>query len=127
MERPKRVLIVEDERPVQQLLSKLLRRMNLEYDLAGNGEEAMKKLDSSPGLYRIMIVDLLLPKLTGWDLLDYVRQNPLFEQMKTIILTGANTSEQETEKLSGSCDAVVQKGEFTIESFEQTLRGLMAD
>jgi CheY-like chemotaxis protein len=61
------VLVVEDDEELRQTLAELLRAEGYKVDTAGNGRQALERL---PELGRpVILLDLLMPEMTGWDLL----------------------------------------------------------
>lgn len=84
----KNILIVDDEPDVLEVLkSNLERQKDLSVDVARDGEEALKKLEKlTPDL---IILDLVMPKMTGQDLLKLIRSNLKTSDTPIIISTVA--------------------------------------
>ena len=80
-----RVLIVEDEPNIVESLSFLLRRGGFDVVAAADGEAALADLRSQPA--RLMILDLMLPKANGFEVLKAVRSDPALAGMRVLILT----------------------------------------
>ena len=80
-----RVLIVEDEPNIVESLSFLLRRAGFDVAATGDGESALADLRSQPA--RLMILDLMLPKANGFEVLKAVRSDPVLAGMRVLILT----------------------------------------
>ena len=68
----KRVLICEDDGSIRLLLSKLLTRHGLLADSVGTGAEAVERLRREP--YDLILLDLLIPEMSGYDVLDLLRR-----------------------------------------------------
>jgi DNA-binding response OmpR family regulator len=66
-----RVLVVDDEPPIRALVAKILERAGLAVDIAADGEEAISKLRT--GVYDAVVVDLMMPKIDGEGVIDFVR------------------------------------------------------
>lgn len=63
---PKKILVVDDEKPISDIIKFNLTKEGFDVDTAYDGEEAVKKVDEyDPDL---MILDLMLPKKMGWKL-----------------------------------------------------------
>jgi len=83
-ERPRRILVVEDEEEVQVLVARLLSSVGHEVDTASDGEEALRKLETHrPDL---IVLDLIMPGVDGWEVLRRVRA--LTQAPPVVILTG---------------------------------------
>jgi DNA-binding response OmpR family regulator len=80
-----RVLIAEDEPNIVESLTFLLRRAG--YDVASvlDGEEALVQLRTRPP--DLMILDLMLPRRNGFEVLKAVKANPALRSLPVLILT----------------------------------------
>ena len=76
-----RLLLVEDERKLSQVLAKGLKKLSYAVDQAFDGEEALE-LFSVYG-YDLVVLDLNLPKIDGWEVLRQIRQQD--RQVKVLI------------------------------------------
>jgi DNA-binding NtrC family response regulator len=82
-----RILVVDDELTVCKSIRKVLIREDCEVDMALSGEEALRKEADEP--YDVMIVDLMMPGLSGLDLLKMLKAgNP---KARIIMVTGYPT------------------------------------
>jgi two-component system, OmpR family, response regulator len=68
-----KLLLVEDEPRLQHSLAKALREEHYAVDLAGNGEEGLFKAESVD--YNVVILDVMLPILDGWEVLERLRRH----------------------------------------------------
>jgi CheY-like chemotaxis protein len=82
---PKRILIVDDEAPVRQLLVDFLGPLGYETAEACNGLDALQKLKTlDPGL---VIIDLVMPEQEGIETIHEIRMN--YKNLKIIAVSGA--------------------------------------
>jgi len=86
-----RVLVVEDDPDGQQVVSRILRHHNIIVDIAPNADEALKLL--SEQTYSLAILDLNLPMITGWELLETIRNTPLTESLPCVAVTAFHSPE----------------------------------
>lgn len=82
------VLVVDDDPSVQRMLSLLLEREGCDIDLAGDGEEALKKLKKNR--YTTVLLDLLMPKVNGFEVLQDLRALQPDVLPDVAVLTGAS-------------------------------------
>ncbi|MEG1537927.1 MAG: response regulator, partial [Clostridiales bacterium] len=76
-----RILVVDDEKPIVDLVMLHLKLSGYACDYATDGEEAIKKIDAYP--YDLILLDIMLPKISGFELMDYIR----FLKIPVIFLT----------------------------------------
>jgi two-component system response regulator VicR len=89
----KKILVVDDERPIANILKYNLEKEGYIVDTAYDGEEALKKaIDMEPDL---ILLDVMLPKKSGFDILRELR---LQFTMPVLMLTAR---EEETDKITG--------------------------
>jgi len=91
------VLIVEDDKSIRKILQDLLIMEKHNVVLAESGETALKLLQSKR--FDVMITDLGLPGITGWDLSRAARRH----QPDIYIITISSWRGQETEKKTAEC------------------------
>ena len=85
MNRP--VLVVEDEAGVRKALKRLLGDAGFRTIEAANGREAIQRLsDETPAA---IIIDLLMPVMSGAELLKGLRRNAFYRRIPTVVMTGA--------------------------------------
>ena len=82
----KTVLVVEDEVGVRRMLTRMLGARGFRTIEAGNGREAIEHLArETPSA---IVIDLLMPIMSGVELLKALRRNAYFRAIPTIVLTG---------------------------------------
>ncbi|PWV49632.1 response regulator [Chitinophaga sp. S165] len=108
---PINILLVEDDKLDVIDIKRSLDKLNIFYKLtnAKNGEEAISLLDeqisSSNGtLPDVMLIDINMPKVNGFEVLEYMRGHEELKQIKRFILTtsGDRTDKSAAEKLGVS-------------------------
>jgi DNA-binding response OmpR family regulator len=87
-----RALIVDDDPGVRRLLRMIAERDGHEADLAGDGDDAWRRLTTMP-LPQLLILDRMLPDIDGADFLARVRTHAPTADLPVLVLTAdANTS-----------------------------------
>lgn len=66
-----KILIVEDEISISKLMEMSLKRSGYQCDCAYDGEEALEKI--SRNIYDLILLDVMLPKIDGFELMEYIR------------------------------------------------------
>jgi signal transduction histidine kinase len=103
----KRVLVVDNDRFYVEFLSDLLQQAGYEVAKAYDGMEAMDALDREPP--DLVILDIVMPKIDGDRLCQYIRATPRFRQIPVIILSGTLVEDKD-KVLAIGADAYVAKG-----------------
>jgi CheY-like chemotaxis protein len=87
VERPGCVLIVDDEEGIREVLGELVEMAGCSAVLASNGVEALKILDDIRPC--LIILDLLMPVMTGNELLEEMKKQPALAALAVVISTSA--------------------------------------
>jgi DNA-binding response OmpR family regulator len=107
-EKNPRVLVIDDDPSLQKLVSVLLTRAGLEPISAGSAAEAVQALRAGP-LPDIIILDLMLPDVSGIDLLKQMRAKQVFDNLPVLILSALADPDQIREGLSSGADRYLTK------------------
>ena len=102
-----RVLVVEDSAVIQRLISVCLRPSGVEVETRSDGPTGLQAaLENPPDL---LILDVGLPKMDGWHVLDRIRSDIRTRNLKVLVLT-AHAQEETRERANrGGADAFVTK------------------
>lgn len=82
----RRVLAVDDDPPMLVLYQRMVTRIGVEGDLAESGRQAVEALKKRR--YDVVLLDLNLPRLNGWEVLDFLRTRPDARPRHLFIITG---------------------------------------
>ncbi len=91
-----KILIIEDEKDIVELLFYNLRKESFEVDFAYNGEEGLTKIRNNS--YDLVILDLMLPGIGGFELCKILREDPKTSHTPIIMLTARTL---ESDKILG--------------------------
>ena len=81
----KKILIVDDEEDITELVKKLLKSEGFDVVTANSGKEALALLESTtPDL---IFLDLFMPEMSGWDVLREIRKREELKEVPVIMLT----------------------------------------
>jgi DNA-binding response OmpR family regulator len=117
-----RILIVDDEPNIVVPLEFLMKREGYEVTVAGDGQAALDAL--AAGAPDLVILDVMLPKLSGFEVCRRIRADPRWSGLKVLMLT-AKGRDQEVEKGLGlGADAYVTKP-FSTRDLVARIRALL--
>jgi HAMP domain-containing protein/signal transduction histidine kinase/DNA-binding response OmpR family regulator len=105
--RTKRLLIVEDDDIERQSIVELLDYKDIEVLTAASGGEALQTLDDQS--IDCMVLDLRLPDMTGFELLDRVRANAALADLPVVVFTGKELSAEEQAQLRTVAKSIILK------------------
>jgi two-component system phosphate regulon response regulator PhoB len=103
----KRILIVEDERDMADLVAARLRREGYLVDLAHDGQEGLEKIRSNPP--DLAIIDIMMPRLSGTELVTEMRQDPRTAAVPIIMMTAKSEESDVVVGLHIGADDYVTK------------------
>lgn len=89
-EQHRRVLVVDDDSDVRTILSSVLVPHGLVVDVAANGSEALALLREHT--YAVVLLDLLMPQLDGFGVLDALQAETMQSPPVVLVLTGADSN-----------------------------------
>ena len=112
----KRLLIVEDNPAELLSITELLGYRDIEVVTADNGREALAMLRKQPT--DCVVLDLKLPDMSGFELLEHIRQDDALTQVPVVVFTGRELSPEEDAQLHSIARSVIVKG---VESPERLL------
>jgi HAMP domain-containing protein/signal transduction histidine kinase/DNA-binding response OmpR family regulator len=114
--RRKRLLLVEDNPAEQLSIAELLGYDDIEIATAGTGEEALARLLEET--FDCMVLDLRLPDMTGFEVLERIRNEESLNELPVVVFTGKELTPEEDAQLHTIARSVVVKG---VESPERLL------
>jgi CheY-like chemotaxis protein len=116
MPRTKRLLVVEDDAVERMSIEELIRHEDVHIDSAGTGAEALAALSGQR--YDCVVLDLRLPDMTGFELLEAIQSNPGNRDLPIVVFTGKELNPDEEAQLKKAAKSVIIKG---VESPERLL------
>ncbi len=114
--KPKRLLVVEDDLREQLSTKELLDHEDIEIEVADSGASALAALTKST--YDCVVLDLRLPDISGFEVLERLRDTPKLRDLPVVVFTGRELSTDEDQRLHRLARSVVLKD---VESPERLL------
>lgn len=105
----KKVLVVDDAAVLRMLIVDSLEDLDCEIDEAENGTEALKMIKDN--VYDVLVLDYMMPELTGIELLQKLDQNVIDET--TVIMLTAKTQEKDQENAASAGVDIFMKKPFS--------------
>ena len=118
----KKILIADDEPNIVVSLEFLMRQKGYEVKVATNGEDALAAVgEFAPDL---ILLDVMMPRLSGYDVCQKVRENPAWAGIRIIMLSAKGRDVEVNKGLAVGADAYVTKPFSTKDLIEQVVRML---
>lgn len=107
------ILVVDDEIDVAESLAEfLLRKEGYKIDITHDGRQAIQFLEStidSPADVDLVLLDMIMPGLSGLEVLDWIRKHPQLSYTRVVLLTAAASPDQKVQALSAGADDYITK------------------
>ena len=107
----KRILIIEDEYFITELYVRALTKAGYQVSLAVDGKEGLNKALSNE--FDIILLDIMVPTITGTEILERIREQNKSLKAKIIITTNLEQSEETKAKIESQADGYIIKAEIT--------------
>jgi two-component system response regulator VicR len=88
-----RVLCIDDEPGVIELMSLILRSQNIQVDGAGSGKAGLEAMHQNPP--DAVLLDIMMPEMDGWEVYKQIRADDNLKHIPVIIVTARNSSFEE--------------------------------
>lgn len=100
------ILVVDDDPSIRKLIVRTLRRSGYTLSEARNGQEALDAMRS--GTEDLVLLDLMMPEVSGWDVLRIRKENRELQRIPVIVIT-ANQGPEIAEAIGGGICALLPK------------------
>lgn len=117
-----RILVVEDESDIADLVTYNLAKQGYETDVAPSGDQALGFIRSRP--YRLIVLDLVLPGLTGMELCRILKNDPNTASIPIIMLTAKSTETDKVDGLEAGADDYITKP-FSVKEFIARIKAVL--
>ncbi len=116
---PKCILLVEDNPQDEMLILRALRKVNLanRVDVARDGQQALDYLfregdfadRTGPELPTVVLLDIMLPRVSGLEVLQQLREDPRTRLLPVVILTSSDEERDRLQSYQGGANSFVRK------------------
>ena len=107
----KKILLAEDDSFLIEIYSTKLKEASFKVEIAVNGEETLKKLqEEKPDL---LLLDIVLPQIDGWEILKRVKENPALNNLKIIAFSNLGQKDDVEKGLKLGATKYLIKANYT--------------
>jgi len=102
------------------MMARLLALEGCDVVVAENGRVALQRLaERTP---RLILTDLMMPEMDGFELIDHVRQNPAWAHLPIVVATAKDISSADRRRLNGSLARVLRKSAYAQDELVAAIR-----
>lgn len=122
----KRILLVEDDQFQRQAEEALLRIRGFEVTIAVDGEDALRQLEKTerPDL---IVLDLIMPKLSGFEVLKRVKENPETASIPVIVLSNLSQESDRRQVLEAGAVEYLVKANMTLKEVVERIEAVVTN
>ncbi len=117
-----RLLIADDDLGILEFLKDYLGNNGFDVETANNGKTVMKMIAASPP--QLLILDLLMPDMDGFSILEQLRKNPDTQDLPVIILTAKDLTKEDSQRLSTAVKTI-KKEKLNKETFLNQIKAAL--
>lgn len=107
------VLIVEDDNITREVLVRMLEKEGMMTRTANNGRIALDILDKERLRPDLILLDLMMPEVDGFEVIETLRKDDTLSTIPVIIVTAKELTDDDLIHLNGYVEAVLQKGVYS--------------
>lgn len=121
----KKILFVEDEPALQKTFTEVLIQEGYEVLNAFDGEEGLKLAQT--GKPDLILLDLILPKVHGFDVLKMLKEDPVTKEIPVIVLTNLEATADVEKALELGATTYLVKASYNLEDVVQKVKDALGD
>jgi two-component system, OmpR family, phosphate regulon response regulator PhoB len=123
---PKRILLVEDDQYQRQAEEAVLRLRGFDVAIAVDGEDAMKRL-AGPERPDVIVLDLIMPKLSGFEVLKRVKSDPETRAIPVIVLSNLSQESDRRQVLESGAAEYLVKANLTLQGVVERIEAVLTE
>jgi len=119
----KTILLIEDDPFLVEIYSTKLKEAGFLVMVAGEGDEGLKKMkEKTPDL---LLLDIVLPSLNGWEILRDIKRNDKLSNLKVVILSNLGEKEEVEKGLRLGAVRYLVKAHYTPSEVVEEIRKIL--
>ena len=120
-----KVLVIDDDKDVRELLSRLLKDAGYRPIDARDGKEGLERTKDEPSL---IILDLEMPRMDGFEFLDnYIKDVPEEKRAPVLVFSGKDLTDVQEDLLNERVIGLVKKDDVSMDNLSKMIQGIIKD
>jgi CheY-like chemotaxis protein len=104
-----KALLVDDDEMVRRIVRQALEPIGWKVTEAENGQVAIEAISAAQP--DVIILDLMMPTMDGFDFLDELRGQPDWQGIPVVVITAKDLTDEDRERLNGGVERIIQKSD----------------
>ena len=118
-----KVLVIDDDKDIRELLSRLLKDAGYRPIDARDGKEGLERTKDNPAL---IILDLEMPRMDGFEFLDnYIKDMPEEKRAPVLVFSGKDLTDVQEDLLKERVVGLVKKDEVSMDNLSKMIQGIV--
>jgi len=105
----KKILLAEDEEHIAKLIKFKLQHEGYEVEVVNNGKDVIQKLEQSDFEISLLILDMMMPVMNGWEVLEKLKENKNERELNVLVLTARASKQDVARAISMGASDFVKK------------------
>jgi CheY-like chemotaxis protein len=114
------IMVIDDDPDARELYGAILAGAGYTPHLVASGKEALELLDKER-LPQVILLDLLMPGMNGFQVLEHIQAHTAWKQIPIVVLTSKTLSDEERELLREEAQILLEKGKFSIRNLAERI------
>jgi len=121
-----KVLLIEDDQLIQRMYEKIFKFEKFDVEIASDGEEGLEKARTMQPKPTIILLDVMMPKMNGLELLDLLKKDDNYKNIPVIIITNLANDKENKEALSKGADSYIIKSNHEPKELIEIAKAVLA-
>ncbi len=117
------VLVIEDDLPTSEMMTKMLQREGYEVSRAGNGRIALEQLATA--VPQLILLDLMMPEMDGFQFVSELKKHPEWQSVPIVVITAKTITREDRDRLNGRVSNIFEKGQSSTNDLLREVHSLI--
>lgn len=121
----RRIMVVDDSVTTRTLIRSILETAGYSVEAAVDGQDAWDRLQTSPDLFEVIVSDVDMPRMNGFQLTESIRTSDRFQSTPVVLVTSRGTEEDKKQGVECGASAYLIKSQFDQTNILETIEQLI--
>lgn len=121
----KKILLVEDDSFLIDIYTTKLKESGFSVEVASEGDEAVRKAREDE--FDLVLLDIVMPKVDGWDILRQIKAEPKSKDLKVIIISNLSQKEEVEKGMNLGAEKYLIKAHYTPSEVAKEIKEVLGE